>query len=197
MSQHSQWAVQARDGNGKGAARALRKQGLTPAVLYGNKEEPLLLSLSEKELWQFLNSPGFKTHIFDLEVEGKTHKALARDVQFHPVTDRPLHVDFLRVSETTRVAVEIPVHVINEGKAPGLKRGGVLNVVRHRVELLCLAEQIPSHITVDLAGINIGESVHISQVGLPDNVTPTIDRDFTVATIVPPKGGLKGVSDEE
>ncbi len=197
MSENTQWAVQSRTGNGKGAARALRKQGLTPAVLYGNKEEPVLLSLPENELWQYLNRPGFKTHIFELLVDDKPHQALARDVQFHPVTDRPLHVDFLRVSDTTRVAVQVPVHVINEGKSPGLKRGGVLNVVRHRVELLCYAQSIPESITVDLEGSKIGESIHISQVPLPDNVVPTIERDFTVVTVAAPKGGMKGLSDEE
>lgn len=179
--------AEARDRAGKGAARATRRAGRVPAVIYGNKQTPLMLSLDPVELQQQLNRPGFFAHIFELKVNGDAHRVLARDVQFDPVTDRALHVDFMRFSANTRIEVAVAVHFLNEEASPGLKTGGVLNIVRHEVELDCSPENIPEFLTVDLTGLEIGDSVHISSVTLPEGVRPTItDRDFTVATIAAP-----------
>jgi large subunit ribosomal protein L25 len=176
-----------RERAGKGAARATRRAGRIPGVIYGNKQEPVLISIEPRHLQRELQKAGFFATLFDLELDGQRHRVLARDVQFDPVTDRPLHIDFLRVAADTKVNVEVPVVFINEELSPGLKRGGVLNVVRHEIELICAADQIPTSITVDLQGLEIGDTVHISTVKLPEGVTPAItDRDFTVASIAAP-----------
>lgn len=177
----------ARERAGKGAARATRRAGNIPAVVYGNKEAPTLIAVEPKLLKQQLGRSGFFTRLFDIDVGGKTQRVLPRDVQYHPVTDQPIHVDFMRVSANSTVTVEVPVQFINEGQSPGLKKGGVLNIVRHEVELVCPVTAIPQHITVDLAGRDIGDSIHISMITLPDGVRPAIaDRDFTVATVAAP-----------
>ena len=176
-----------RTGAGKGPARAMRRAGRVPAVVYGSKQAPSMISVDPKDLMRALRAGSFLATVFDVDVDGKTERVLPRDVQFDPLTDRPLHVDFLRVSPTTTVTVDIPVAFRNEEASPGLKRGGLLNIVRHEIEAHCRADAIPHHIEVDLTGLDIGDSVHISMVSLPDGVRPTItDRDFTVATIAAP-----------
>ncbi len=179
--------ARARDRAGKGAARAVRREGFVPAVIYGGKDAPIAISLDPKALKRELGGMGFFTSLTDIDLDGTTHRVLARDVQFHPVTDHPLHVDFLRVTESTRITVAIPVEFQNEEECPGLRRGGVLNVVRYEVEVTCLADAIPHVLIFDLTDLEIGDSIHISSFDLPDGVTPTIsDRDFTVATIAAP-----------
>lgn len=180
-------AAEARPNAGKGPARALRRAGRVPGVIYGAKKSPVMISLDPRDIWRALKSGSFLATVYDVQVDGKTERVLPRDIQFHPVSDDPTHVDFLRVSAATSVTVHVPVHFLNEEAAPGLKRGGLLNVVRHDIEMICRADAIPPHIEVDLAGLEIGDSVHISMVTLPDGVTPTItDRDFTIATIAAP-----------
>ena len=177
----------ARDRAGKGPARAARRAGQVPGVIYGAKKDPNMIAVEERLLNKLLHQGGFFSTLFDVKVDGKAERVLARDVQFDPVTDKPVHIDFLRVSATTSVHVEVAVHFINEDKSPGLRGGGVLNVVRHEVELTCRADAIPQHIEVDLSGLDIGDGVHISMIKLPDGVHPTItDRDFTIATIAAP-----------
>lgn len=180
-------SAEARDRAGKGASRALRREGRVPAVIYGMNEEPTLVHVEEKLLNKLLGTGHFFNSVVMVEVGGKTVRTLPKDVEFHPVTDRPLHADFLRVSEHASVHVNVPVVFINEEKSPGLKRGGVLNIVRHEVELICDAAEIPDDITVDLTGFDVGDSIHISAANLPAGAKPAItDRDFTLATIVAP-----------
>ena len=179
--------AQVRERAGKGPARAVRRSGRVPGVIYGAKQDPLLISLDPRDLLKALRTGSFLATVYDLEMSGAKERVLPRDVQFHPVTDAAIHVDFLRVSATTTVTVHIPVEFLNEEDCPGLKRGGLLNVVRHDIEMVCRADAIPPHIDVDLSGLDIGDSVHISMVKLPDGVRPTItDRDFTIATIAAP-----------
>ncbi|HEY4136187.1 MAG TPA: 50S ribosomal protein L25/general stress protein Ctc [Alphaproteobacteria bacterium] len=177
----------ARERAGKGAARATRRAGQIPAVVYGSKETPTLIALDPKTLKQQLSRSGFFTRLIDVDVEGKKQRVLPRDVQYHPVTDQPIHVDFMRVAADATVTVSVPVMFVNETASPGLKKGGVLNIVRHEVDLLCHADSIPPHLTVDLTGREIGDSIHISMIALPSGVRPTIaDRDFTIATVAAP-----------
>jgi large subunit ribosomal protein L25 len=173
---------------GKGPARALRREGKVPAIIYGGSEEPLRIALPFKEVKrQVASNPRFFTSILELDFGGEKARVLPREAQLHPVTDDPLHVDFLRAERGATVHVEVPVRFINEDQCPGLRRGGVLNIVRRELDLICPAEAIPGEIAVDLTGYDIGTSIHISQVTLPEGVRPTItDRDFTVASIVPP-----------
>lgn len=179
--------AEVRTRTGKGGARAVRRAGMVPAIVYGGDAEPIKVSLGLKELALALKTPRFFTTVVDLEVEGKLEHVLPREAQLHPVTDQPLHVDFVRAAAGARVTVHIPVHFINDLASPGLKRGGVLNIVRREVEMVCPADAIPSELTVDLTGFDIGESVHISHVKVPEGCRPTIhDRDFTIASIVPP-----------
>lgn len=178
--------AQARDRGGKGASRAVRREGRVPAVIYGNKETAVSIHVEEKRLVKLLDTGYFMNSVVELKIDGVAHLTLPRDVQFHPVTDRPLHVDFLRVAADTLIAVYVPVHFINEEASPGLKRGGVLNVVRHEIEVKCPAQVIPDYITVDVTGFDVGKSIHISAVKLPEKVVPVIERDFTIATIAAP-----------
>jgi large subunit ribosomal protein L25 len=174
---------------GKGAARATRRAGRVPCVIYGAKKDPISISISPLELRKNLQSGAFFSTIYDIKIDGASgvERVLAREVQLHPVTDVPRHVDFLRVSAATRVTIEVPCEFINEEECVGLKRGGVLNVVRYAIELLCAVDAIPKAIVVDLAGFDIGDSIHFSHVSVPDGVEPTIsDRDFTIATIAAP-----------
>lgn len=174
----------ARPRAGKGAARAVRRDGKVPGVIYGENREPETIALDQNELWKLLQRGRFLATVFDVNVDGKKDRVLARDIQLDPVKDRPIHVDFLRVAPTSRVRVNVPVRFINEALSPGLKRGGVLNIVRREIEVTCPASSIPETFEVSLEGLEIGRSVHISAVKLPDNVRPTIlNRDFTVATI--------------
>lgn len=187
MSDQLTLSAEARDRAGKGASRALRREGRVPAVIYGNNEEPTLVHVEEKILNKMLGTGHFFNSVVMVEVSGKKVRTLPKDVAFHPVTDRPLHADFLRVSEHAKVNVNVPVHFINEELSPGLKRGGVLNVVRHELELVCDAASIPDQIDVDMTGYDVGEAVHISSVTLPAGAESAItDRDFTIATLVAP-----------
>lgn len=177
----------ARERAGKGPARAARRAGQVPGVIYGAKKDPNMIAVDQRYLTKLLHQGGFFSTLFDVKVDGKAERVLARDVQFDPVTDFPVHIDFLRVSAATSVNVEVAVHFINEDDCPGLTEGGVLNVVRHEIELACRADAIPSQIEIDLTGLQVGDGIHISMVKLPDGVHPTItDRDFTIATIAAP-----------
>ena len=189
MAAAKELKAQARSGVGKGAARALRRQGLIPAVIYGDKKPPLAIAISTNEANKRIYAGGFLSHILTLDVDGEKHQVIPRDYQLDVVMDQPIHIDFLRVSGNSKLHVEVHVQFINEEKSPGLKRGGTLNVVRHTVELIAPANEIPEHVTVDLSGTDIGDSIHISAVTLPKGVTPAItDRDFTIATLVAPSG---------
>jgi large subunit ribosomal protein L25 len=167
----------------------VRREGRVPAVIYGDKQSPVTVSLDFNDAMKRIYAGGFLSHVITLDVDGAKHRVLPRDYQLDPVKDQPLHVDFLRVGANTRLNVEVHVHFINETESPGLKRGGTLNIVRHTVELSCPADAIPEEVTVDLTGMDINDSVHISSVKLPEGVRPTIkDRDFTIATVVAPSG---------
>ncbi len=180
-------AAEAKQRAGKGAARATRREGRVPAVIYGAKRDPIMISLDPLDVRREISGGGFFATLFDIEVNGSKERVLPRDLQLHPVSDQPLHIDFLRVSARTTVTVEVPCVFLNEEESPGLKRGGVLNVVRYEVELSCRADSIPAQIEIDLAGLDIGDGVHISNIQLPEGVTPTItDRDFTIATVAAP-----------
>jgi len=191
-------AAEARERAGKGAARAARRAGLVPGVIYGAKKDPAMVNLSAKELIRYLHEGGFFARLYDVQVGKGKERVLARDVQFDPVTDKPVHIDFLRVSASTTVTVAVPVTFINEEDCPGLVKGGVLNVVRHEVDLVCRADAIPQHIEVNLAGLDFGDGAHISNVELPEGVEPTItDRDFTIATIAAPVLEVEEEEEEE
>jgi len=190
--------AEARERVGKGSARELRRNGLIPAVIYGDKQAPISIALNTNEVTKRIHAGGFMTTIATIEVDGKKYKVLPKDYQLDPVRDFTMHVDFLRVSGNTQVTVEIPVHFINEEKSQGLKAGGVLNIVRHEIEVHCPADAIPEFFNVDLNGKKIGDSIHISDLTLPKGVTPTIsDRDFTIATVIAPAGGVDETVAEE
>jgi len=187
MVQTSTMTAEVRDRAGKGAARATRRAGRIPAVIYGNKEDPQLISVDPVELIKQIQTPGFFARVCEVNLGGDVARVLPRDIQLDPVTDRPLHVDFMRFSATTRVAVEIRVQIENEDDCPGVRAGGVINIVRHTIEALCRPDEIPDFLVVDLAGLEIGDGVHISAVDLPEGVTPTItNRDFTILTVAAP-----------
>jgi large subunit ribosomal protein L25 len=187
MSDTLTLSAEARDRAGKGASRALRREGRVPAVIYGNNEEPQSIHVEEKLLAKLLGTGHFFNSVVMVEVGGKSIRTLPKDVAFHPVTDRPLHADFLRVSEHATIHVNVPVVFANEAASPGLKRGGVLNIVRHELELVCDAAEIPDEVTIDLTGYDVGDSIHIGQVALPKGAKSAItDRDFTIATVVAP-----------
>ena len=184
MSETYELKAEAREQVGKGSARAVRRDGKVPAVIYGDKQPPLAIALSYKDVYYKIHGGGFLTTVATIDVGGKKIQVLPKDFQLDPVSDSPMHVDFLRVGKNTEVNVQVPVHFINEEKSPGIKRGGTLNIVRHEVEFHCPANAIPEFITVDLEGTDIGDSLHISAVKLPKGVKPVIaDRDFTIATI--------------
>jgi large subunit ribosomal protein L25 len=187
MSDMLTLSAETRDRAGKGASRAMRREGRVPAVVYGNKQEALAIHLEEKALIKAMANGHFMNTVVMIDGVGEAVRTLPKDVQFHPVTDRPLHVDFLRISEHTTVHVAVPVVFTDEEKAPGIKRGGVLNIVRHELELICDAAEIPDHIDISLEGLEVGASIHISSVTLPQGAKSAIDdRDFTIATIVAP-----------
>ncbi len=182
-------AAERRERAGKGAARAVRRASRIPGVIYGDGKPAVMVHVDRLTMNKLLKDPAFTTHPLQIEYDGNGELTLARDIQYDPVTDEPLHFDFLRVSESTTISVEVPVQFINDDRSPGLKIGGVLNVVRYEIELVCRADRIPDHITVDLTGRELGDSIHISDVSLPEGVRPAItDRDFTVATVVAPSG---------
>jgi len=176
--------AEARERVGKGSAREVRRNGKVPAVIYGDNQPPLSIALSYKDVYYKIHGGGFLTTIATIDLGDSKVRVLPKAYQLDPVRDFPMHVDFLRVGANTVVTVEVPVRFINEEKSPGIKRGGVLNVVRHSVEFHCPANAIPDFITVDLDGADIGDSIHISAVTLPAGVRPVIaDRDFTIATV--------------
>lgn len=189
MSKIIKLKATARGGAGKGAARAVRRQGLVPGVVYGDKKEPQNISFVYNELQPHVNTGRFMSTLVDLEVDGTVVRAIPRDIQFEPVRDFISHVDFLRLGKNARIHVEVPVHFKNHADSPGIKKGGVVNIVRHEIDLYCPADFIPDEIMIDLTGLEIGQSIHISSVTLPENVTPAIrERDFTIATIAAPAG---------
>ncbi len=179
--------AETRERAGKGASRALRRDGRVPAVIYGGKEEATTIHVEAKELIRQLGTGHFMNSIVMIEVGGKSVRTLPKDVAFHPVTDLPLHADFLRLSKDSKIEVAIPVVFVNEEASPGLKKGGVLNVVRHDLDLVCESDKIPDEIQIDVTGLEVGDSIHISSVTLPKGSESAItDRDFTIATIVAP-----------
>ena len=181
--------AETRDRAGKGAARESRRNGRVPAVIYGDKKEPTLISLDPKEIDRLIHKKTFYATLLDVELTGTKHRVLPRDVQFDPVTDRTLHVDFQRIGKDTKVHVNVPVVFRNEAASPGIKRGGVLNIVRHEIEFICSPDAIPQAIEVDLTGLEIGGSIHINSVKLPDNAQLAVrERDFTVVSIGAPTG---------
>ena len=187
MSEALTLPAELRERAGKGASRELRRNGRVPAVIYGGKEEPTAIHIEERVLRRQLGTGHFMNSIVMVEVGGKPVRAIPKDVALHPVTDRPLHVDFLRLSKDSKIQVAVPVVFVNDEASPGLKKGGVLNVVRHDLELVCESDKIPGEIELDVTGLEVGDSIHISSVTLPDGAESAItDRDFTIATIVAP-----------
>lgn len=189
MSKIIKLQATARGRAGKGAARAVRREGRIPGVVYGDKKEPQNISFAYNELLPHVNTGRFMSTLVDLEVDGAVVRAIPRDIQFEPVRDFITHVDFLRLSKNTRILVEVPVHFTNHAESPGIKKGAVLNIVSHEIGLYCPADFIPDEIVVDLTGLEIGQSVHISAIKLPENVTLAVrERDLTIATIAAPAG---------
>lgn len=187
MSEAMKLAASVRERAGKGASRAVRLTGRVPAVIYGNKTAPTTIHVPLKELTKLLSTGHFMNSVVEIEIDGVIERTLPRDVQFHPVSDRAIHIDFLRLAAGATIDVAVPVHFTDEDKSPGMKRGGTLNIVRHEIELSCPSDAIPDQIEISLAGLDIGDSVHISAVKLPDGVTPVIDdRDFTIVSLVAP-----------
>jgi len=191
--------AQKRETAGKGAARAIRREGLVPAVVYGDKKDAVSITISPKELWAQLHTgQTFFASTGEIQIGKSKETVICRDVQFHPVTDQPLHADFLRLGKGATIVVSVPVNFINEEQSEGMKRGGVLNVVRHEIEVNCPATSIPEAFEVDLAGTSVGDSIHISAVSLPKGVEPTItDRDFTICSIAAPSSGEKAAVETE
>ena len=188
MSAAKELKAQARERVGKGAARAVRREGRVPAVIYGGGAEPAPISLDGHETRRLIFAGHFLTTMFEVDVDGQRTRVIPRDYQLDPVKDVPLHVDFLRVREGQTLTVDVPVHFVNQAASPGIKGGGVLNVVRHTIELEVPADSIPDAIEIDLSGLEMGDSVHVSAVKLPEGAVSTIDRDFTIATIAVPAG---------
>ena len=177
-----------RASGGKGAARATRRAGRVPAVIYGGGSAPESISLDFNATKKLIFAGHFLTTVFDVTVDGKTTRVIPRDYQLDPVSDQPLHVDFLRITQGHRIKVEVPVHLVNQLASPGLKRGGTVNLVRHSIEMMVPPDAIPDGVTVDLTGIELGRSIHVSTVTLPEGCTPVDKSDFTIATVVAPAG---------
>lgn len=186
MSAHIKMTAALRDRAGKGNARATRRQGKVPAVIYGDNKPPVLISIDSLPITKALHSGNLFTHLCDLDVDGQKHLVLARDVQLHPVKDTAEHVDFLRVSEKTMITVEVPLHIINDEKCPATKAGGVLNLILHTLEVSCRADQIPEHIDIDLSNFKMGDSIKIENLNLPKGVKATMDAHAAVVTVTAP-----------
>lgn len=184
-----------RERAGKGIARAIRREGKVPAVIYGDKKETVSISLPGNELIREYKRGHMWTSLCDMKVGGESYKVLARDIQFHPVNDQILHVDFLRVTNKTKLTVSIPVHFLNEEESPGMKDGGVLNIVRHEIDLVCSAMNIPDNIEVDIGALEIGDSIHVSDITLPEGTHPSDEHEFTIAGVVAPRAVVE--EDEE
>ena len=198
MSDQLTLAAETRDRGGKGASRDLRRQGRVPAVIYGMKQDPVSIHVEEKALVRALMTGHFMNTVVMIDAGGAPVRTLPKDVAFDVVTDRPIHVDFLRISEHATVHVNVPVHFTDEEESHGIKIGGVLNIVRHELELICDAADIPGEITISLKGLEVGDSIHISNVTLPKGATSAIDdRDFTIATIVAPSALKSTEGDNE
>jgi large subunit ribosomal protein L25 len=168
---------------GKGAARATRRGGRVPGIVYGGDKEPVLISLEPRELARLAAKPGFFATLVDISVDGTTHRTLARDVQHHPISDAPMHADFMRVAAGAQVTVTVPVAFVNHERSIGLRRGGILNIVRHGIEMICSVDNIPERVVVDLDGLDIGDSIHSGAVEMPASARPAIQRNFTIASI--------------
>lgn len=187
MSEDTVITVELRDRVGKGAARAARREGLVPGIVYGDKRPPQPIVVERRQLERLIHTGAFFNTLYDLKADDRTQRVLPRDVQVDVVTDVPLHVDFLRLAQDAEITIEVPVVFIGEEDCPGLRQGGVLNIVRHEIEVRCRADAMPEQFEIDLSQAEIGDSLHISAVTLPDGVVPTItDRDFTIATIAAP-----------
>ncbi|WP_265563379.1 50S ribosomal protein L25/general stress protein Ctc [Sphingomicrobium arenosum] len=186
MSDQLTLPAELREGVGKGASRALRRDGRVPAVIYGGNKEPLGIHIEAKEVTKMLQTGHFMNSVVELTVGKDKHRTLPKDVQFHPVTSRPIHIDFFRLEKGATVHVQIPVRFVDEEKSKGMTRGGVLNVVRHDLDLVCDAASIPDEIVISLAGLDIGDSIHVSAVDLPKGASNEVDRDYTIATLVAP-----------
>ena len=185
MAEFQELKATARTRTSKGSASAIRRAGRVPGIIYGETEPPEMISLDYRELLQQVHTGIFLSTVYIVDLDGTKTRVIPRELQVDPVRDFPIHVDLLRLGEDATIAVEVPVHFYNEEESPGLKRGGVLNIVRHTIELNCPADAIPENIEVDLTGLEIGDSVHVSEISLPEEVEVTVtDRDFTVATIV-------------
>ena len=186
MAQTYTMSASLREKSGKGVARAARRADKVPAVIYGDKKDPLSINLEMRELRRHLAAT-FYTHIYNLKVGNDTHKVIPREVQFHPVTDQPLHVDFLRVSDKTKITVEVPIELVGADKSPGVKNGGLLNLIYHELEVKCLADAIPEHITIDVSKLEIGQSIHLNELSLPKGVEATLhDDNATIVTVATP-----------
>lgn len=176
--------AQPRERAGKGAARATRRAGRVPGIIYGDGKDPVQISLDPRALARALGQVGFFATLVDVAVDGTVHRTLAREVQYHPVTDAALHIDFMRVGANAQVTVSVPVHFVNHERAPGLRRGGILNIIRHDIDMVCSVDAIPDRLTVDLTGLDIGSSLHISAVTMPPGAHPVVTaRDFTIASV--------------
>lgn len=189
--------VVVREGTGTGNARAARRDGFVPGVLYGGGQDPVSLSLKHNEVIRILNKGDLLQSMVELSHDGKTQKALTKDVQFHPVTDVPVHIDFFRVTNDTIIDVVVPAVFVGDEVSPGIKRGGILNVVRYNIEVKCPAGSIPDNLTVDISNMDIGDSIHISEIDLPDGVKQGLERDFTIATIVSSRASKEADGDDE
>jgi large subunit ribosomal protein L25 len=191
-------SAETRDRAGKGASRAMRREGRVPAVIYGEKQEPVMIHVEEKALVKMLSTGHFMNSVVMIDAGNGTTRTLPKDVQFHPVSDRPIHVDFLRIGEHSTIHVNVPVVFTNEEASPGIKRGGTLNIVRHELELICDAAEIPDQIEISLAGLDLGATIHISAVTLPRGVTSAIDdRDYTIASIATPAARRRAEADAD
>jgi large subunit ribosomal protein L25 len=186
MAETTTLRAEPRDRAGKGAARAARRSGRVPGVLYGEGKPATMITLEPRALAKEVTRPGFFARLVNVEIDGTTHRTLPRDVQLDPITDYPIHVDFLRVNAGTKITVAVPVKFIGQESSPGIRRGGMLNIVRHEIDLVCPVEQIPDVLTIDLSGTEIGDSIHITAVKLPEGTRPIITRNFTVASIAAP-----------
>ena len=185
MTQIQELAFETRANKGKGPAYQARQKGLVPAIIYGGEAEPQTITVDARALERAIEKGAFLTTLLNLSEGGKTTRVIPRQVQLDPISDRPVHVDFLRLAQGASVRIEIPVHFKGQGESPGLKKGGVLNIVRHKIEMICPADHIPSEILVDISQVDIAESVHISAVSLPEGARPVIrGRDFTICSIV-------------
>jgi large subunit ribosomal protein L25 len=196
MAEIKTLAATVRSGTGKGAARSVRREGKIPGVIYGGGEAPTPISLSYRDLNKLIYAGHFLTTIFEIDIDGRKERAIPRDYQLDVVRDTPLHVDFLRLKAGSKIKVGVPVHFLNQDTAPGIKRGGSLNVVLHTIELMAPADNIPEAISIDLAGLDFNDSVHIGAVKLPENCKPVDRSNFTIVTIAPPPGGAAAAAAE-